>query len=467
MIYLGKWRWPVLTFLPCAAAAGVFLLGGAVLDYRADVQLVKGKVTTRLTGEGRTPSAAVRSAEKKAQAFIAESLNKRKSALQKQVAAIEKRRTAISSQLNALTAQRQTALKGKRSSWTPEMAQQLVRIKTRHRLLASSYPTHTDIPQLAAQIKSLEARQGGRSDVSRADVSALSKKVNEARVEAGVLSARKKGLEAQAQRLQPDWRMVRPAVQPRWPISVPGWPVAAGTALGALLFGVFLIRGQKKAAFQADPITLELAKETPSALPDDPLSRQAASFYDRWLTLVQAVYAPGEEPPKNVFKDADALVKETAAFLPEGDDALTRYLARVVIPGDLPAHVTRTVLMALIGSYEAGASPEQRQGMTFAALFHDLAVAPRPSHAWPEIGSEVGRLSTVVLPKIPGLPAPLRTSIEEILVGMDEYALATWHNVSRSPKVEPFAKLLRHIDRFDKTLQKQKTRLTRRLASAA
>ena len=48
---------------------------------------------------------------------------------------------------------------------------------------------------------------------------------------------------------------------------------------------------------------------------------------------------------------------------------------------------------------------------------------------------------------------------------MDEYPAETWQNVPRSQAVASFAKLLAQIDRFDKVLQKQKTRLTRRIAA--
>ena len=135
-----------------------------------------------------------------------------------------------------------------------------------------------------------------------------------------------------------------------------------------------------------------------------------------------------------------------------------------MVPGDLASHVTRTVLMALLGAHEAGASPEQRQGMTLAALFHDLAVVPRPADQWQDIGDEVGRLSSHFVHKIPDLPTPLVSLIESMLVGMDEFGMETWHNVPRDKGIESFANLLRQIDRFDKVMQKQKTRLTRRLA---
>jgi len=47
---------------------------------------------------------------------------------------------------------------------------------------------------------------------------------------------------------------------------------------------------------------------------------------------------------------------------------------------------------------------------------------------------------------------------------MDEYPLEVWQNVPRHKNLEPLAKLLRHIDRFEKVMQKQKSRLTRRIA---
>ena len=59
--------------------------------------------------------------------------------------------------------------------------------------------------------------------------------------------------------------------------------------------------------------------------------------------------------------------------------------------------------------------------------------------------------------------------IEKILVGMDEFKLETWQNLTDDKSLEPLSKVLREIDRFEKVMQKQKARLDRhpppRLAS--
>jgi hypothetical protein len=77
----------------------------------------------------------------------------------------------------------------------------------------------------------------------------------------------------------------------------------------------------------------------------------------------------------------------------------------------------------------------------------------------------VGRISSDLVRKIPGLPQSLAAMVEAMLVSMDEHALETWQNVPRDKNMEPFANLLRQIDRFDKVAQKQKSRLVRRLTT--
>jgi hypothetical protein len=79
----------------------------------------------------------------------------------------------------------------------------------------------------------------------------------------------------------------------------------------------------------------------------------------------------------------------------------------------------------------------------------------------------VGRLSSGLVRKIPGLPEPLMALVEAMLVCMDEHQLDVWQNVPHDKTLEPFAKLLRQIDRFDKVAQRQKSRLTRRLPTRA
>jgi hypothetical protein len=482
MITFGKWRAPVLVLLPMGVLVGLYAAGVVRLHYVAETQLSsKAGTVKRLTGQGGTPSAAVQDAEKASAALIKESLTKQKTGIQQKITGVQKRQNALSTNLRSWTQQQQTTLKGNKLAWTPEMGQLLGKLQARYRTLKENYPTHTDIPLLADQIKTLEARQRGKLSVNRAEVSQLGRRITEARVESGVLAARQKALSAAEKRLQSQWRVVKPATASRWPVDVPGWPIATGSTLGVFVLGFFLIRSGKttnetiqtintdkedvKRVVAAEPIHLDLAAEEPETLPDDPQTRKAAELYERWLDLVKAVYVPGAEPPTDIWPQAEPLFKETADFLPEGHDVMTRYLARVVVPGDLFSHVARTVLMALIGAHEAGASAAQQQGMTFAALFHDLAVVPRPADCWHEIGSEVGRLSAGVLRKIPGISSSLLQMVEDILIAMDEYPMETWQNVPRSQQVASFAKLLGHIDRFDKVLQKQKTRLARRLAN--
>ena len=119
--------------------------------------------------------------------------------------------------------------------------------------------------------------------------------------------------------------------------------------------------------------------------------------------------------------------------------------------------------MTLAGAEEAGATPEHRLAMALAALFHDLAMVPRPSPLQEDVGSEVGRLSASVLRRIPGLQPAILAMVEEILIGMDEFKLETWQNVANGSNLEPLSKVLREIDRFEKVMQKQRARLDRQL----
>jgi len=121
----------------------------------------------------------------------------------------------------------------------------------------------------------------------------------------------------------------------------------------------------------------------------------------------------------------------------------------------------------LTGAQEAGVSPEHRLAMALAALFHDLAVVPRPAAVQEEVGSDVGRLSASVLRRIPGLQPALLSMVEEILVGMDEFKLETWQNVASGKNLEPLSKVLREIDRFEKLMQKQRSRLDRQMTRSA
>src|ERR1019366_9515644 len=176
------------------------------------------------------------------------------------------------------------------------------------------------------------------------------------------------------------------------------------------------------------------------APPADPLTAQAAALYARWIEVAKALYAPAPEAPQGVLDQVGPLLQESSDFLPQGHDALARYLARTVAPGDLPAHVARTVLMTLTGAQDAGVTPEHRLAMTLAALFHDLAMVPRPAPMQDDIGSEVGRLSASVLRRIPGLQPAILSMVEDILIGMDEFKLETWQNAAMGKNLEPLSK---------------------------
>jgi hypothetical protein len=254
--------------------------------------------------------------------------------------------------------------------------------------------------------------------------------------------------------------------------------------LGLLGFGVIVFKGKKTNSGSANGLWRpDTSAPSPAPeiknpeviplqvvpadtdVPSDPLTEKAATLYAKWTEAAKVLYQPAAEPPQGILDSVGPLLQESSEFLTDGHDVLARYLARSVTPGDLPAHVARTVLMTLAGAQEAGVSPEHRLAMTLAALFHDLAVVPRPSAVQSEVGSEVGRLSASVLRRIPDLEPAILEMVEDILIGMDEYKLETWHNAVNGKSLEPLSKVLREIDRFEKVMQKQKTRLDRRVAN--
>ena len=234
------------------------------------------------------------------------------------------------------------------------------------------------------------------------------------------------------------------------------------------LLGFIVTMGKAKAAktmalwTPETPVEMTVVTDEP-ALPSDPLTEQATLIYNKWIDITKVLYAQSPEPPQRILESVGPLLQESIEFIKDGHDILARVLAHFVVPGDLPAHVARTVLMSLAGAQEAGASPEHRLAMALAALFHDLAVVARPADIQEEVGSEVGRLSAGVLRRIPGLPPAVVTMVEEILIGMDEFKVKTWQNVSTENKLEPLSKVLREIDRFEKVMQKQKSRLMRQV----
>jgi len=279
------------------------------------------------------------------------------------------------------------------------------------------------------------------------------------------------------------------------------WPICTGIVIGLFVIGCVVLKGERRANSAMDglwrpaaevpepaveeavseaalpsetttqeaplaaeePVRLEVVSPEPR-LPSDPLTEKAASLYMKWIEMAKILYQPAPQPPQGVLDQVGPLLQESSEFLPDGHDVLARYLAQSVAPGDLPAHVARTVLMTITAAKEAGASPEHRLAITLAALFHDLAVVPRPPAIQEEAGSEVGRLSASLLRRIPGLPPALISMVEDILIGMDEFKLETWQNVTNGKNLEPLSKVLREIDRFEKVMQKQKSRLDRQVA---
>ena len=87
------------------------------------------------------------------------------------------------------------------------------------------------------------------------------------------------------------------------------------------------------------------------------------------------------------------------------------------------------------------------------------------AEALPVTSAYLAKLSASVLRRIPGLDPAILVMVEEILIGMDEFKLETWQNVAIGTNLEPLSKVLREIDRFEKVLQKQKSRQDRRVAN--
>lgn len=468
--------------LPVFLVGILWQLGYFKVTYEAQVSMIprgaspKGQTLKVFTGAGRFPAAAVMAANNAANTFLSESVVKEKANLKKRIVELDKRKATLNAQILTLNQERKTARSGSVPRPSAESNAQLDAMKTRRAVLMERYPTHTDIQLLGQQIKAIEEGRRKRSSNVSTRVTDLGRQVAEAQVELQFIARKTLALEKSAKEMQPQWRIAQPASRSYKPARIEGGPLTASLALISMGLAVFLLKRKPSQNHQVPHDTIALSLLMPEqqekfvqevkTLAEDPLSRQAATLYERWLKVVQKVYAPNAEPPRQIFESAQPLVKETMAFMGKGHDTLTRHLARVVVEGDLPSHVTRTVLMALLGAYEAGVPDDQQQGMTYAALFHDLSMVPRPGSSWQDIGTEVGRLSANFVRKIPGLPAALVERVEAMLVSMDEHDLKVWQNLPRDKNLEPFANLLRQIDRFDKVAQKQKSRLTRRLASA-
>ena len=359
-------------------------------------------------------------------------------------------------------------------------------LKARRRLLIERYPTHTDIPLLEKQIQELLKQLGRPTAPLLGKLTDLDRQINQTKLRKDYISRRLQEAAEAERAVKPYWKIVEPVLKPKWPNRVIGWPMGAGVVAGLFIVSFIVFKGKKEMSQEASenglwrpqvpeaPVELEVVSPEPTAvvaplsettLPSDPLTEKAAALYLKWVEMAKILYTPAAEPPQGVLDQVGPLLQESSDFIPEGHEVLARYLARSVTPGDLAAHVARTVLMTLTGAQEAGVSAEHRLAMALAALFHDLAVVARPAAIQEEVGSEVGRLSASVLRRIPGLHPALLSMVEDILIGMDEFKLETWQNVASGSNLEPLSKVLREIDRFEKIMQKQKSRLDRRVAN--
>jgi hypothetical protein len=348
-------------------------------------------------------------------------------------------------------------------------------MQARREALLEKFPRHTDIAALAVDIERLQAqlRRPAQPPPSAARGTQALRRLAEAQAELSLQQRRSEGFMKAAQTVKPAWTTAQAPSMPRRPVRLDGWKIGAGAAAGALVLGLCIPRlaRKKRAAVQnglwRPEATIPLAVVgSDEKLPEDPLHQNAAALYDAWTILVQDLYAPAPEPPQDLVAKIGPLMQETNAFLTEGYDVMARYLALTVDAQDLHAHVARTVVMSLMAAVEAGAEKEHAEAMALAALFHDLAIVPRPPMAFHEVGSEVGRLSAALVRRIPGLSARTVGLIDDLLVGMDEYQKPMWQNMAADKTLEPMANLLRQIDRFEKLMQKQKARLEKRRAIA-
>lgn len=524
MITVGKWRYALLVGLPVAATAVLVhqrkvqlsFPGEAILQFSGDpaqvdidLQSFRGAGPTGVTFDrvighplqlriqtaGAWPKETAERLRSFAQAAIQQSLTLRRDAQKKTLGDYQTQTSAYETRFTQLQQERKTMLMGSYKR-VPNAAilEKVETLKARRRQLIDNYPTHADIPLLAKQIQDLLGRVRAPSAAVSDQVVALDRQMTEAKVRMDYFGRLLKEGTLAAKTIKPPWRIQEPIALPRRPTHVEGLPILLGAygIVFLIMLGVMVVERRTKtrqklpmdglwsmpkkdaepaegssepspAATVEAPVALEVVSPE---LPSDPLTEKAASLYARWMEVAKLLYTPSAQAPEGVLDSVGPLLQESSEFLPSGHDVLARYLARSVEPGHLPAHVARTVLMALTGAEEAGVSPEHRLAMALAALFHDLAVVPRPSAQQDEAGSEVGRLSAVLLRRIPGLQPALLSMVEDILIGMDEFKMETWHNVSQARTLEPLSKVLREIDRFEKVMQKQKSRLDRQLKAA-
>jgi hypothetical protein len=489
MINAGPWRWPIIVGVPVLAGGLLFWRGmarlhyegQAVLAYSGDAKDVDSELNIfRSHGDpsvafAKVPGQPLAISLRSHGAWPEDVLGRLRTASQDCVRrSFDRQRDALSQISDGL--QKQV---GQTQSRLNELAE--------NEKVILAAPRRGNARRSAAFVKKINE---------------LDRQINETKLRLDYFSRLYQETIQAERTLRPSWRVTQAIPKPKWPTGVDGWPLLAGVVLGLAALGFVVLKKKERRSSsdglwrpeasapnpsaeiqsmlesrapenQAPEAAVELEIVSPEAnLPSDALTEKAASLYARWIEVSKVLYQPAVEAPQGVLDSVSPLLQESSEFLPEGHDAMARYLARSVDPGNLAAHVARTVLMTLTGAEEAGVSPEHRQAMALAALFHDLAVVPRlPAgrealpNAWTEVGSQIGRLSATVLRRIPGLEPELLAMVEEILIGMDEFKLETWQNVANGSNLEPLSKVLREIDRFEKVMQKQKSRLDRRVAN--
>jgi hypothetical protein len=510
MIRTGHFRWPLVLTLPALAGGilvwqgivrphftGKILLGFSGPTSRMDQELktlqsdeMKRKIASSLVrpvavafekapghprnvwmkGDGVYPPDVSRILRGVGRMMAEDSLTRQKNELRDRRILLDKENAETLARLEQV-AQEQKDLYAhpRRRVSRPAIAAKIAELKSRRQFLIEKYPTHTDIYVLAQQIQDLQRQMSARTGPPAEKIMETSRRLVEAQMRRDYFSRSLKALAEKEPTLKPTWAILSPAETALRPSRVDGWPVGLGVVAGLFILGFVVLTGEKRAlklstpnGLWQNPVELEVVPATDKPqVPADPVGQQAASLYDRWIQLAQTLYTPAREAPKGIMELVRPLLSQTIDFLPSGHDVLAHHLARSVTPGDLPAHVARTVLMTLTSAEEAGVSPEHRLGLAMAALFHDLAVVPRPPAEREAVGSEVGRLSAALLHRIPGLEQSLAGMIEKILVGMNEFKLETWQNISDDKALEPLSKVLREIDRFEKVMQKQRARLER------
>jgi len=527
MIPVGKWRWPLVVVLPLVVGSLLFWRGighlryegSTILTYSGDSKQIDQELKifrsdnirrridmvllqsarplayekvlghplqVLIKGEADWPKSVVQVLTVAGKICIEQSLANRKTDLHKEIEGFQKRQLNLQAQLDPLLLERKTMMSSPHISIPKSDVTARIRaLQSRRQQLIENFPTHTDIALLAEQIKELQAQKHPHSSNVSSKLVDLDRRINEIKYRIDYFARLMQEQSLAERTLKPDWQAPPMIPLPSRPIGMEQWPLFSGMVAGTFLLGwVLLKRGSltqqdaspnglwrpetvaadpKPEVAAENPIDLKVVPAEPQ-LPSDPLTEKAALIYAKWIEVAKVLYAPAPEPPQGILDSVGPLLQESCEFLPEGHDVMARYLARTVAPGDLPAHVARTVLMTLTGAEEAGASSEHRLAMALAALFHDLAMVPRPAPQQDEVGSEVGRLSASVLRRISGLQPDILLMVEDILIGMDEFKLETWHNAAIGRNLEPLSKVLREIDRFEKVMQKQRARLDRQIS---